>query len=62
MFDLLKRLTNLSIVSSVLRNPANYPDMDQGFERDHRNLCKGCNEVVRGLNRNVGVYGKEYTN
>lgn len=62
MFDLLKKLTNLSVVSSVLKNPADYPDVNHGFERDRRNLCKGCDEVVRGLNRNVRIYGKEYTN
>ncbi|MBF0785795.1 hypothetical protein E4T80_10015 [Muribacter muris] len=62
MLSLLKKLTNLSIVSSVLRSPADYPDISHGFERDRQNLCKGCNEVVRGINRNVRIYGKEYAN
>ncbi|MDH2997164.1 hypothetical protein A1D22_05695 [Pasteurellaceae bacterium LFhippo2] len=62
MLSLLKRLTNLSIVSNVLKSPMDYPDVDNGFERDRRNLCKGCDEVVRGFNRNVRIYGKEYAN
>lgn len=62
MLNLLKRLTNLNIVSSVLQKPMAYPDVGYGFERDRRNLCKNCNEVVRGFNRNVSIYGKEYAN
>ena len=61
MLNLLRRLTNLSIVSSVLQEPASYPNVHYGFERDRRNLCKNCNEVVKGLNHNVSRYGKEYT-
>lgn len=62
MLGFLKRLTNLSIVSSVFKSPLDYPDVSNGFERDRRNLCKGCNEVVKGINRNVRIYGKEYSN
>lgn len=61
MFGLLKRLTNLSVVSSVLQQPAAYPNVNYGFERDRRNLCRNCAEMVNGLNRNVSAYGKEYT-
>lgn len=62
MLAFLKRVTNLSIVSSVLKSPMDYPDINNGFERDRRNLCKGCNKVVKGINHNVRVYGKEYAN
>lgn len=55
MLALFKRMTNLSIVSSVLKSPIDYPDIHNGFERDRRNLCKGCNEVVKGINRNVRI-------
>lgn len=60
MLALLKRLTNLGVVADVLKSPMAYPDVHNGFERDRKNLCKGCNEVVRGLNRNVVKYGKEF--
>ncbi|WP_439327592.1 hypothetical protein [Lonepinella sp. BR2357] len=62
MFALLKRLTNLGVVSSTMRKPRAYPNVSQGFARDRRNLCKSCNEVVGGFNRNLRKYGKEYAN
>ncbi|WP_439234958.1 hypothetical protein [Lonepinella koalarum] len=62
MLALLKRLTNLSIVSNVMQKPKAYPNVSQGFARDRKNLCKNCNDVVIGLNQGLKKYGEEYAN
>ena len=59
MLNLFKRLTNLSIVSSVLQKTMEYPDVHHGFELDRKNLYKNRNKFVRDFNRNLRTYSQE---
>ena len=63
MISLLKNLTNLSIVSNVLQNPAQYPSTSNGFKKDRQKLQSDVNRVTSTLNRNVNKYGSQkYSN
>lgn len=58
--SLLKRLTNLSIVSKVLVKPNAYPNVHSGFARDRQKLCKDCGRVSRQFNASIKAqYGKQ---
>lgn len=59
MFKFIKRLTDLSFVSNVLQNPAQYTSTENGFYQDQKKLQSDVNQVVAGLNHNIKQYGNQ---
>lgn len=57
MVALLKRLTNLDVVTAVIQSPAQYPSTRNGFKTDHQKLKDDAKTVTSNLNRNIYKYG-----
>ncbi|NBI12548.1 hypothetical protein GVX81_02705 [[Haemophilus] felis] len=59
MVALLKRLTNLDVVASVMKSPAQYPSTRNGFKTDRQKLKGDVKTVTSNLNCNIHKYGNQ---
>lgn len=59
MVELLKRLTDLSVVPQVMQAQVDYTLTRNGFKVDRSKLQGDTNKVVSELNKNVQHYGNQ---
>lgn len=59
MVKLLKRLTDLSTVPSVMQGQTSYSSTRNGFATDRNKLRNDVKKVTSELNRNIQRYGNQ---
>ncbi len=57
----MKLLTNVGIVSDVLKTPAQYQNTREGFAYDRQKLHNDSSKTVSTLNNNIKKYGEKYS-